>query len=77
MSAEREYASIQHLYKLADERMANLLRNAVEDLVEKHEGLRAASRASKIDLAYLQRLRSGEKVNPSPATLKKLGIKIK
>ena len=38
-------------------------------------GLRKAARALEIDVAYLQRLKHGEKINPSPPTLKKLGIK--
>ena len=72
-----EFSKIEDMRKLADKLMKELIVDAAEALIEKHEGLRAASRASKIDPAYLQRLRTGEKVNPSKETLKKLRVKIK
>lgn len=47
----------------------------VDALIAKHGGLRAAARAIQINYAYLSRLRSGEKTNPTAATLRKLGLK--
>ena len=51
------------------------LRKRVLDLTEQHGGLRAASRATDIDVAYLKRLRDGEKSNPSNETLERMGLK--
>lgn len=50
------------------------LQQRVIELIRQHGGLRAAARATRIDSAYLSRLRSGEKVRPSYATLRKLGL---
>lgn len=47
---------------------------AIESLVQKHGGLRGASRAVGIDIAYLWRLKAGEKTNPSDEVLGKLGL---
>lgn len=47
----------------------------VNELVEKHGSLRIAGRALRINYAYLARLRSGEKTNPTAATLRKLGLR--
>ena len=44
-------------------------------LIRKHGGVRSAGRALDVDPAYLYRLATGEKDNPSDATLKKLGLK--
>lgn len=38
-------------------------------------GVRRAARAVNIDPAYLLRLRDGDKLNPSAATLRKLGLR--
>lgn len=51
------------------------LKGRVRYLERMHGGLRAAARATGIDPAYLLRLRNGEKVNPSAATLEKLGLR--
>jgi hypothetical protein len=40
-----------------------------------HGGLRAAATAIGLDAAYLARLRSGHKTNPSDAALAKMGIR--
>lgn len=74
---QTKFAEIEDVRKMADKMMAELIRESALALIAKHGGLRAASRAAKIDLAYLQRLKTGEKVNPSKETLKKLGVKIK
>jgi hypothetical protein len=44
-------------------------------LVERHGGVRAAARVIKVNYAYLSRLRSGEKTNPTDAVLRKLGLR--
>jgi transcriptional regulator with XRE-family HTH domain len=46
----------------------------VQELVKLHGSLRAVARKTGVDVAYLKRLRDGEKQNPSDDTLKKLGI---
>ena len=51
------------------------LARAVRTLEERHGGLRAAARATGVDVAYLKRLRDGDKDNPSDVTLKKLGLR--
>lgn len=50
------------------------VQQAATALIEKHGGIRAASRATGIDAAYLVNLRSGAKVNPGDETLAKLGL---
>ena len=50
------------------------LPDRVRDLERVHGGLRAAARATGIDCGYLQRLKSGEKTNPSDCMLEKLGL---
>lgn len=44
-------------------------------LEKQHGSLRAVSRVLKIDNAYLYRLKTGEKLNPSDAVLRKLGLR--
>lgn len=51
------------------------LAERVEQLAKRHGSLRAAARATQIDVAYIFRLHSGEKAAPSAATLRKLGLK--
>lgn len=51
------------------------LQKHIESLISSHGGLRATARALKIDPAYLGKMQSGEKRNPSAITLKKLGLK--
>ncbi len=55
--------------------MMTEIQEAAERLVQKHGGLRKAARAIGIKAPYLCRLRSGIKVNPRPAVLRKLGLK--
>jgi hypothetical protein len=47
----------------------------IEQLVQQHGSLRAASRVVGIDAGYLSRLRSGEKVNPEKDKLRRLGLR--
>lgn len=53
----------------------DILRARVDAVVKHFGSLRVAGRALRINYAYLQRLRSGEKVNPTDAVLKKLGLR--
>jgi len=53
-----------------------MIARRIKELQKRHGGLRAASRALKIDVAYLKRLRDGEKTNPSQKILKRLGLKL-
>ena len=46
----------------------------VRQLIAQYGGIRPAARALKMDAGYLLRLKTGEKMNPGPAVLKKLGI---
>jgi hypothetical protein len=47
----------------------------IASLIEKHGGLRPAARAVRVNYAYLSRLGSGEKINPTPTVLRKLGLR--
>jgi hypothetical protein len=51
------------------------LEDAVKSIVEKHGGIRAASRATGVDKAFISRLMRGLKVDPSGETLGKLGLR--
>jgi len=51
------------------------LQERVQQLIERHGGLRKAARVVQIDPAYLSRLHSGEKVRPLAAVLKKLDLR--
>ena len=51
------------------------LSQRVADLEQYYGGLRKAARALKIDAAYLYRLKTGEKKNPSTGIVYKLGLK--
>lgn len=51
------------------------LRDRVEMICKTFGGVRPAGRALRINYAYLSRLKSGEKSNPTTATLRKLGLK--
>lgn len=51
------------------------LSQCIDELVERHGSLRAVARVSGQDIAYLSRLRSGEKTAPGKRVLKSLGIK--
>jgi hypothetical protein len=50
------------------------IKKAVEKVITRHGGLRAASRALGIQASYLCRLRHGSKSNPSDKILRKLGL---
>lgn len=50
------------------------LRDRIQQLADKHGGIRPAARVLKIDPSYLWRLYSGEKTEPSDAVLKKLRL---
>ena len=52
------------------------VKQTIEALIKKHNGLRSAARAVDMDPAYLLRLRDGDKQNPSEETLKKLGLRV-
>lgn len=51
-----------------------LLTEHCKSLIEAFGSVRAASNKLDIDYAYLHRLASGEKTDPSDATLEKLGL---
>ena len=51
------------------------IRDRVRALITQHGGLLKASRALKIDKAYLSRLGTGENSNPSTAMLARLGLR--
>jgi hypothetical protein len=51
------------------------IKKRVDELAKRHGSLRAAARVLKLTPAYLSRLRSGEKINPSDKVLKKLGLR--
>lgn len=50
------------------------LEEAVQTVVDKHGGVRAASRATGVDKAFISRLLRGGKTAPSDETLNKLGL---
>lgn len=52
----------------------NMLRTRINELADKHGGLRAAARVLNIDPGYLVRLRDGQKTQPSATVLKKLKL---
>ena len=56
-------------------RDTSLLQARVQELADKHGGLNAAARALSIDPGYLSRMRSGEKTDPGPVALRKLGLR--
>jgi transcriptional regulator with XRE-family HTH domain len=51
------------------------LAERIEQLVEQHGSLREVARVTTIDVAYLSRLHSGEKVQPSKDILTRLGLR--
>lgn len=51
------------------------LQAAVKALIARHGGTRIAARALGVNYAYLSRLSTGQKSNPTDATLRKLGLK--
>lgn len=53
----------------------NLLKARVAWLVERHGSLRAAAKVVGVNYAYLQRLGSGKKTEPTAFVLRKLGLR--
>lgn len=51
------------------------LKERIDNLVAQHGSLRAVARMTGIDVAYLSRLRSGEKVAPEKDKLCRLGLR--
>ena len=51
------------------------LAERIDQLVIQHGSLRAVARVTQLDASYLCRLRSGEKVHPEDATLRRLGLR--
>lgn len=51
------------------------LEDAVQKVVKRHGGVRAAERATGVDKSFISRLMRGEKVNPSAETLEALGLR--
>jgi transcriptional regulator with XRE-family HTH domain len=51
------------------------LEKAVAGIVERYGGVRAASRETGVDKAFISRLMRGKKVSPSADTLARLGLK--
>lgn len=51
------------------------LQDCIDELVQQHGSLRAVARVTEIDVGYLSRLRTGEKVNPDKDKLRRLGLR--
>jgi hypothetical protein len=51
------------------------LQERITELAQQHGSLRAAARVLQMDSGYLLRLSTGEKVEPGPAILRKLGLR--
>ena len=51
------------------------LQDRIDELVAQHDSLRAVARVTEIDVGYLSRLRTGEKVNPEKDKLRRLGLR--
>lgn len=51
------------------------LKDAVDAVVKRHGGVRAAERATGVDKSFISRLMSGKKVAPSAETLEALGLR--
>lgn len=47
----------------------------ITELMKRHGSLRAVARVTQIDAAYLSRLATGGKKNPSKETLRRLGLR--
>jgi transcriptional regulator with XRE-family HTH domain len=52
------------------------LAERIKELVEQHGSFRSVSRTLKIDHVYLWRLANGARKQPSPETLRKLGLRV-
>lgn len=51
------------------------LTERIEELIAKHGSLRAAARVLECDAGYLSRLASGEKDDPGPVLLRRMGLR--
>lgn len=51
------------------------LQTRAKDFIARHGSVRAAARILDVDVGYLHRLSTGERVQPSDETLKKLGLR--
>lgn len=62
------------LFKKVGAMKADIFKQRIDELATVYGSVRAVGRALNIDHAYLYRLTSGEKTNPSKAVLRKLGF---
>ena len=51
------------------------LANRIAELVEQHGSLQVTARVLRMDVGYLSRLQSGEKTNPGPVMLRRMGLR--
>lgn len=63
----------QQIAKITEMR-AEVFKKRIDELVGVYGSVRAVGRALDIDHAYIHRLCSGEKQNPSKAVMVKLGL---
>ena len=52
-----------------------LIQQQVIELVEKHGSFRALARTVHVDVGYLHRLATGEKIQPGDSILRRLGLR--
>lgn len=52
------------------------LQERIAELVEQHGSLRNAALVVKVDVGYLSRLASGEKVRPGKSILQRMGLRL-
>lgn len=67
----------QHLYVLPTYETFGVMSEiqaAIQALIDKHGGLRAAARAIDVSAAYLSRLHRGKKENPGGKALRRIGL---
>lgn len=55
--------------------MSTVIEMRIAELQQKHGGIRPTARVLGMDQAYLLRLKTGDKCNPSKEVLEKLGLK--
>lgn len=67
--------TLQEQAEALNKMRAQIFKERIDQLVGVYGSLRSVSRALNIDCAYLHRLQTGEKANPSAAVLRKLGLK--
>lgn len=51
------------------------LAERIAELIKQHGSLQAAARVLRMDVGYLSRLQSGEKTNPGPVVLRRMGLR--